>query len=81
MTYNSYENIILSYYNICRYLSEYMRTRESMHQAHKLLGQIHEANGEKRQAVESFKRYVLLNDLVLVYKRNWEKKAVWSFKK
>ena len=52
-----------------RYVQAFLSVRESVPQAHKLMGQIYEAVRDKQKAVESYKRSLDLDpeqkDLVL----------------
>ncbi|XP_064615661.1 E3 SUMO-protein ligase RanBP2-like [Liolophura sinensis] len=45
-----------------RYLAGFLSIRENLPQAHKLMGQIHEACGQTAQAVASYKRSLELDD-------------------
>ncbi|KAL3864553.1 hypothetical protein ACJMK2_006225 [Sinanodonta woodiana] len=44
------------------YLMTFLNVRETVHQAHNLLGQIYEATGEKHKALDSYKRSLLIDE-------------------
>ncbi|KAK3594749.1 hypothetical protein CHS0354_014176 [Potamilus streckersoni] len=44
------------------YLMTFLNMRETVHQAHNLLGQIYEATGQKHKALDSYKRSLLIDE-------------------
>nr|CAD7443293.1 unnamed protein product [Timema bartmani] len=75
MRYMRYYQVAKLYYNIKeweiarRYVSNYLSVHEGSAEAHKLLGQVYDRQGQKKQALEQFKCSLELNakqvDLVL----------------